>query len=94
MITPPSGRAARSSCISASSSRLAQAHGDSLEQRKTAWLARAYASEADCRNDPPRARGQLDAVLAQMQLALPEGGAVPREVQSIRKACLAGIARR
>ena len=68
--------------------------GTDIEQRKAAWLARAYAAESDCRNDPPRARGQLDAVLAQMQLALPEGGAVPREVQSIRKACLAGIARR
>ena len=55
---------------------------------------RAYAAEAVCRSQPAQARAQLAGILAQMQLALPEGGAVPREVQGIRKACLAGIARR
>ena len=29
----------------------------------------------------------LDAVLADMQLAVPEGGAVPREIQAIRNTC-------
>lgn len=65
-----------------------------IEQRKAAWLARAYAAEVECRQQPGPARIQLDTLLAQMQLALPEGGAVPRAVQRIRDGCTSGIARR
>ncbi|MFN7137378.1 MAG: tetratricopeptide repeat protein, partial [Thermomonas sp.] len=67
--------------------RLAQAHGDSLEQRKAAWLARAYAASLDCAQQPRQARLALDATLTDMQLALPEGGALPREVQQLRTRC-------
>jgi serine/threonine-protein kinase len=65
-----------------------------IEQRKAAWLARAYAAEADCRHQPGPARIQLDTLLAQMQLALPEGGAVPHAVQHLRATCTGGLARR
>lgn len=67
--------------------RLAQAHGDSLEQRKAAWLARAYAAALECAQQPRQARLALDATLTDMQLALPEGGALPREVQQLRTRC-------
>ncbi|TCT21692.1 protein kinase domain-containing protein [Thermomonas haemolytica] len=67
--------------------RLAQAHGDSLEQRKAAWLARAYAAALGCAQQPRQARLALDATLTDMQLALPEGGALPREVQQLRARC-------
>ncbi|QIL19527.1 serine/threonine-protein kinase [Thermomonas sp. HDW16] len=58
-----------------------------IEQRKAGWLARAYAAEIDCASRPAQARGELDAVLAQIQLALPEGGALPREIAEIRANC-------
>jgi serine/threonine-protein kinase len=58
-----------------------------IEQSKASWLARAYAAEFDCATRPARARAQLDAVLAQIQLTLPEGGALPREISAIRNAC-------
>lgn len=61
--------------------------GGNIEQRKASWLAGAYAAEAQCKSAGEVARAQLDALLAQMQLALPEGGAVPREVQRIRATC-------
>jgi serine/threonine-protein kinase len=58
-----------------------------LEQRKAAWLARAYASQAQCVGKPAQAQAAFDAVLAEMRQALPEGGAIPREVQRLRDAC-------
>ena len=61
--------------------------GRDIEQRKVSWLARAYAAEFDCATKPAQGRGELDAVLAQIQLALPEGGALPREVADIRARC-------
>ncbi len=61
--------------------------GRDIEQRKASWLARAYATELDCPRRPEKARAQLDAVLAQIQLSLPEGGALPREVAQIRARC-------
>ncbi|MCR6495208.1 hypothetical protein LJB71_02415 [Thermomonas sp. S9] len=67
--------------------KLAQAHGDSLEQRKAAWTARAYAAALECAQQPRQARLALDATLTDMQLALPEGGALPREVQQLRAQC-------
>ena len=62
------------------------AHGD-IEQNKTSWLARAYASQLACVRQPAPALADLDTVLAQMQLALPEGGAIPREIEQIRAGC-------
>ncbi len=61
--------------------------GRDIEQRKASWLARAYAAEFDCTTRPAQARAELDAVLAQIQLVLPEGGALPREIARIRKEC-------
>ena len=61
--------------------------GRDIEQRKASWLARAYAAELDCRSRPSQAKGELDAVLAQIQLELPEGGALPREISRIRAVC-------
>jgi serine/threonine-protein kinase len=58
-----------------------------MEQRKAAWLARAYAAQQRCTLQPQLARVALEATLAEMQLAVPEGGAVTREVQRIRNAC-------
>ena len=64
-----------------------QSDAGDIEQRKSAWLARAYAAEVECRTHPASARASLEAVLAQMQLVLPEGGAIPREIAAIRASC-------
>ena len=61
-----------------------------MEQRKVAWLARAYAAEAECKARPEPSRANLDVVLTEMQLILPEGGAIPREVQRLRAGCGSG----
>ncbi|MEO6227608.1 MAG: serine/threonine-protein kinase [Thermomonas sp.] len=58
-----------------------------VEQRKASWLARAYAAQLDCPRQPTQALAELGTVLAQMQLALPEGGAVPREIEQISAGC-------
>jgi tetratricopeptide (TPR) repeat protein len=58
-----------------------------IELRKTSWLARAYAAQLDCAKQPAQALAELDTVLTQMQLALPEGGAIPREIEQIRGDC-------
>ena len=63
-----------------------RADGD-IEQRKTSWLARAYAAQLSCTAQPAQALAELDTVLAQMQLALPEGGVIPREIEQIRAGC-------
>lgn len=69
---------------------LGQARSANLEQRKAAWLARAYAADVQCRDQPRTARRALDAVLADMRPTLPEGGAIPREVQRLRDGCGSG----
>ena len=73
--------------------RRLRALGDSdkgdIEQRKASWLARAYAAQLDCSTKPAQALAELDTVLTQMQLALPEGGAIPREIELIRTTCAA-----
>jgi serine/threonine-protein kinase len=61
--------------------------GRDIEQRKASWLARAYAAGFDCTTRPAEAGRDLDALLAQIQLDLPEGGALPREISAIRAAC-------
>ncbi|MEO6233869.1 MAG: tetratricopeptide repeat protein, partial [Thermomonas sp.] len=60
-----------------------------IEQRKASWLARAYAAQRDCPTKPTHALAEFDTVLTQMQLALPERGAIPREIEQIRAACAA-----
>ena len=66
---------------------LGDTRSSDLEQRKAAWLARAYAADLQCRARPRVARMALDAVLADMRALLPEGGAIPREVQRLRAGC-------
>jgi len=58
------------------------------ELRKDRWLARAYLAEQRCAAAPELARIELDDLVQEMQAALPEGGAVLREIQGIRAACL------
>ena len=58
-----------------------------LEQRKASWLARAYAAERGCSQRPRESRLQLDAVLAELQQAMPQGGALSREIQAMRSGC-------
>ena len=61
--------------------------GRDMEQRKASWLARAYAAEAGCTAQPHASRLQLVAVLGELQLAMPEGGALTREITQIRDGC-------
>ena len=49
---------------------------------------KSFASVTTLRFEPGTARASLDTVLTEMQLVLPEGGAIPREVAAIRKACV------
>ncbi len=69
--------------------RYGEAQGSDIELRKNAWLARAHVAELECRQSPQRARMTLDTLLTEMQLALPEGGAIPRSIQQIRDRCAA-----
>ncbi|WP_101926241.1 MULTISPECIES: serine/threonine-protein kinase [Luteimonas] len=65
------------------------------ELRKLAWLARAYAGEARCDGEARRqAQASLDALETQMRQAQPEGGAIVREVDAIRRDCRTMLARR
>ncbi|GAB3101730.1 serine/threonine-protein kinase [Lysobacter terrae] len=57
------------------------------ERSKTRWLAHAYLAETRCSREPVLAQVELDALLREMRTALPEGGAVLREVQAIREGC-------
>ena len=61
--------------------------GIDMEQRKVSWRARAYAAETGCRQQPHASRLQLDAVLAELQLAMPEGGSLVRHIQGLRNRC-------
>jgi len=62
------------------------------ELRKAGWLARAYAGDARCRTPSERslALASLQALAAQVELAQPEGGALPREIMALREDCVAG----
>lgn len=54
------------------------------------WRARAYLAEARCDEGPSdaeRAAQTLDALLAQLRQARPEGGALTREIDAIRERC-------
>ncbi|MFP7723380.1 serine/threonine-protein kinase [Lysobacter sp. A3-1-A15] len=57
-------------------------------QRDTAWRARAYAADVDCRSGRARDAGhELEALLAEIERAHPEGGTLRREVAAISQAC-------
>ncbi|WP_202845407.1 serine/threonine-protein kinase [Luteimonas saliphila] len=62
------------------------------ELRKAGWLARAYAADARCRMPAERdlALASLQALVAQVEQAQPEGGALPREIAALRASCMAG----
>src|SRR3546814_9453760 len=68
--------------------RLASLSASDIEQRRVAWLARAYLSERTC-HGPPREQvlARLDALDLSLQHAQPEGGPVVREVGAIRDGC-------
>ncbi|TWH99417.1 serine/threonine-protein kinase [Luteimonas cucumeris] len=67
---------------------ISQLDGTGAEQRALRWRARAYAAEALCRRDEVAlGRGELDTLAGELTAALPEGGALPREVGRIRSAC-------
>ncbi|MCI4569220.1 serine/threonine-protein kinase [Lysobacter sp. CFH 32150] len=62
--------------------------GKGNETDRLRWQARAYLAEARCRNGlAVQARSELDALEAELRVALPEGGRLPREVAAIRDAC-------
>src|SRR5690606_683973 len=60
-----------------------------LGQRKIAWQAAAAAAGQRCRG-PQRshALAALQAVAAEVRNAQPEGGAIAREIEAIRRGCL------
>ncbi|HRO26867.1 MAG TPA: serine/threonine-protein kinase [Luteimonas sp.] len=68
---------------------LAELPQDEHELSKAGWLARAYAAEARCRTPSERhlALASLQALVAQVRQAQPEGGAVPREIDALHAAC-------
>jgi serine/threonine-protein kinase len=67
---------------------IAALQGDDLASRKQRWRAGAYAAETHCRAGlETQGLGELDTIERQMQLSLPEGGRIPREVAAIRAAC-------
>ncbi len=67
---------------------IAALEGDDLASRKQRWRAGAYAAETHCRAGlETQGLGELDAIEREMQLSLPEGGRIPREVAAIRAAC-------
>jgi serine/threonine protein kinase/predicted negative regulator of RcsB-dependent stress response len=68
--------------------RIALLDDPGTEYRKLRWRARAYAAEARCRNDEAEpGRSELDALIGELDDALPEGGALVREAAAIRDAC-------
>ena len=67
---------------------LATQPGGGSEAPKLRWQARAYLAEARCRlGEKERARRELDALLGELRIALPDGGIIPREVAELRATC-------
>jgi eukaryotic-like serine/threonine-protein kinase len=67
---------------------LAQLPGEGSEAPKLRWRARAYAAGVRCGNgEPDRARRDLDALIAELKVAQPDGGLIPREAERMRAAC-------
>jgi serine/threonine-protein kinase len=60
----------------------------SPEMQKLHWRARAYAAETRCRaGNAAQAAVALGALRAELRIALPDGGALPREVDAISDYC-------
>jgi serine/threonine-protein kinase len=67
---------------------LAALRGDAPGLDRLRWRARAYAGEARCRTgDAAGAAAALAALREELRAALPDGGAIPREVAAIEAAC-------
>ncbi|KRA54291.1 hypothetical protein ASD77_06645 [Pseudoxanthomonas sp. Root65] len=67
---------------------LATHAGGGSEAPKLRWQARAYLAEARCRlGEKERARRELDALLSELRIALPDGGIIPRDVAELRATC-------
>jgi len=67
---------------------LATHAGGGSEAPKLRWQARAYLAEARCRlGEKERARRELDALLSELRIALPDGGIIPRDVAELRAPC-------
>jgi len=67
---------------------LAAQPGEDSEALKLHWSARAFAAEARCRDGQrERAKRDLDALIAQLHAARPDGGVITREAVEIRAAC-------
>ncbi|MDQ3228353.1 MAG: tetratricopeptide repeat protein, partial [Pseudomonadota bacterium] len=52
-----------------------------VEIRKLRWAARAHAADVRCTHGAgPRGAGELDALIEELRVALPDGGVLPRRV--------------
>ena len=58
------------------------------EQRRMTWLARGYLADVDCAAGNGN-RAAADALLAEIDAAMPEGGSLRRELAAIRARCAA-----
>lgn len=68
---------------------LAVRKGEGSEIPKLRWSARGYAAELRCERDQrERGRRDLDALLAELRTAQPDGGVIPREIARIRAQCI------
>ncbi len=68
--------------------RLGDLAATDIEQRKVAWVARAYLAARDCGDARQGDAGRrLDALEAVVRQAQPEGGSVVREIDAIRAGC-------
>ncbi len=62
--------------------------GKDTEIAKLHWSARTYLAEVRCHNGAAvRGRRELDALIAELRHARPDGGAITREAVAIRAAC-------
>ena len=62
--------------------------GTGSETQNLHWSARTYLAEVRCHNGAPvRGRRELDALIAELRQARPDGGAITREAVAIRAAC-------
>ncbi len=68
---------------------LAELPPDDAELRKAGWLARAYAADVRCGMPGERdlALASLQALVAQVAQAQPEGGALAREIAGLHAGC-------
>lgn len=67
---------------------LGQTTGDGSETPKLRWRARTYAAGIRCNNgEQDRAKRDLDALIAELRAAQPDGGVIPREAGQLRMRC-------